>query len=130
MCILKNYCYKDEEKKELSGYQKILFDMDMHIYLEKNMYRKIRHLCRAMFVFSIAIMVRWMISYYFDNEEKIEVMMEELNKEIENFEKNIKNWKKEIKSEELFSKISPRAVKSSSTNSIASFAIASASVSF
>ncbi len=100
--ILKKYNYKSEESDIISKYQNIFWDQDMHIYLEKNFYRKIVHLSKTMFAFSIAIVVRWLFNFYFDNENNIEEIMKKINKEIENLEKIIKTWKKQVKSKQLF----------------------------
>ncbi len=106
LTLLKKYNYKTEELDEISKYQSISWDQDMHIYLEKDFYRKIKHLGDTMFAFSIAIVVRWMFNFYFENEDNIEEIMNKINKEIEYIEKRIKKYKKVIKEKQLSGNLS------------------------
>ena len=104
--ILKKYNYKMEELDEISKYQSVFWDQDMHIYLEKDFYRKIKHLSDTMFAFSIAIVVRCMFNFYFDNEDKIEEVVNKINKEIEDIEKRIKKYRKRIRNKQLSYRLS------------------------
>ena len=108
--ILKKYNYKSEEFPVLSRYQNVFWDCDMHIFFTKGLYRKIKHLADTMFAFSIAIVVRWMLEFYFDNEENIEEMVKKINEEIKTIEKRRKKYRKEIKQKQLSGILSHRLI--------------------
>lgn len=100
LSFYKKIHFTADESPEFSKYKRIWWNEEMHIYFDKNMYRKIKHLSDTHMAFSVAIVVRWLFNYFFNNlydekkneedEEKIDLS----NNEVEEYEKLIKCWKK------------------------------------
>jgi hypothetical protein len=111
LIIMEKYHHECEEQDKVSSYQKVGWDTDIHIYFDKNLYRKIRHLCEIMYAFSTAIVVRKLINIYFEMRERFEMDDEEFrlfmdlykNKKLKKYEDK-KYWEKSRISKQLFGK--------------------------
>ena len=91
------------------NYQIIDWNENMHIYLEKALYRKIKHLADTVFAFSIAIVIRKLLEIYFDVLEKSSGKIERVERIFKRFSLLYINeylfqkkvWNKEIENEQL-----------------------------
>ncbi len=109
LCILKKYHYQYEEIIEISKYQKLNWDVDLHICLDKDFYRKIKHLSDTVFAFSIAIIIRKLLKYYFylldiskNNVKRVEKILKRFYLiYVKEYKNKIKVWKKDIKKRQL-----------------------------
>jgi predicted DNA-binding protein len=105
--FFKKIYFTEEESLEISHYQNIYWDEKMHLFMDKNIYRKIKHIAGSMSAFSIAIIVRWLINYYFENlydienNKEDELKIEKMKFEIFKYENITKKWNKNIKNKQL-----------------------------
>jgi hypothetical protein len=110
--ILNKYQFDLQENTENLNYQKIDWDTDLHVYMNKNFYRKIKHLADTIFSFSVAIVVRKLIELYFKMLEKSNGKIERVKKifkrfyflYVKKYGNTIRKWKKKIQNEQLLRK--------------------------
>ncbi len=107
LCFYKNIYYHLDESDKFCTYKKINWDEDIHVYFNIITYRQIKHLADTYFAFSMAIVIRWLITYYFENiynskdKKENKELIEKAMASVEESEKNIKSWMKKIKSIQL-----------------------------
>ncbi len=65
ICILNRYQEHSEITDDISKYQFIDWDKDIHIYMEEDLYRKIKHLADTSYAFSMATVIRKLFEFYF-----------------------------------------------------------------
>jgi hypothetical protein len=112
LCVLNKYQFDLQENTENLNYQKIDWNSDLHIYMEKNLYRKIKHLADTVFSFSVAIIVRKLIELYFKMLGKCNGKIERVTKvftrfylmKVKKYGNILKNWDKNIENEQLCGK--------------------------
>ncbi len=114
LCILKKYQFNMEEVDEVSTYQRVDWDEDIHIYMEETYYRKIKHLADSMFAFSIAIVIRKLFEFYFEMLELSEFDAERVERifkryyliYVKAYGKSILFWKKSLIKKQLLGEFS------------------------
>ncbi len=101
LAIAEKYQFSSKEEENVSGYRKIAWKKQLHIYLDEELLRKIRHLGDTMFAFSTAIIIRKLLGLYFIKTKKCLGKkfnyMDVLNRYEKIFVrkyKNSKNWDK------------------------------------
>ena len=67
--LLEKYYYFIEEDNR-GCYKYINADSNIYVFIDNNDYRKIRKIYNDMFVFSMAILIRWMIEKFLDGINK------------------------------------------------------------
>ncbi len=109
LCILNKYHFDMEEIDEISKYQNIYWDEDLHIHMDEVFYRKIKHLADTMFAFSIAIVIRKLFKFYFEILELSEFDTERVERifkrfyliYVKDYGQNVLFWKKYLVKKQL-----------------------------
>jgi hypothetical protein len=99
LCLLKKYQFNMNENKENLSYQSVKWNNNIHLLMDKSLYRKIKHLSDSVFAFSMAIIIRKLIEMYFKILEKSNNKIERVERIFKRFhlvytemyEKNTKN---------------------------------------
>ncbi len=108
--FFKKIHFTAEESPEFSNYPAVNWDAELRINFDRVVYRKIKHLADTHMSFSIALVVRWLFNYYFDNLYDLELKeeqteeIEKINVEIEKLEHSVKKWDKKILNQQLVGK--------------------------
>ncbi len=110
LCILEKYHFDIEEKAEISNYQNIFWDKHINIFMDESYYRRIKHLADTMMAFSIAIVIRKLIEFYFDMLELSEFQTERVERifkrfyliYVKNYGQTTLFWKKCLVKKQLF----------------------------
>jgi hypothetical protein len=68
--FLEKYHFESPENKEDGKYRLIDADEDLYIYLDENDYRMIKHIYSHMYIYSMAIIIRKMITIFLDGIKK------------------------------------------------------------
>ncbi len=70
LSIMEKYQFTSDEHDSISKYRLAVWKTHLHLYLDEELFRKIRHLCDSMFAFSMAIVIRKLIMLYFIKKNK------------------------------------------------------------
>ncbi len=109
ICILKKFHYTIEEVSEISRYPVVNWDVDMNIHIEEIMFREIKHVAGTMHAFSLSIIVRRLLEFYFyylelsnGKTERVEKIFKRFNRlYVNDYGTKIRKWKKKILNSQL-----------------------------